>query len=186
MPSNAIAILADVTTGFRNNVRRMRSGTLRDRTCAKGKENRPPVPNDASSSNTSSPVNVGFRVPNQNSQMLNQASTATLRPGNTISITVNDVEPQPELPRWEPVDGTIIIKVRLPSIDDIWRFKVPCDIALEAFREKVVHKIGFPVGFTKTTKANAKLIVSEDAWKRWIAGRVKDGRNRPLVAVEPQ
>lgn len=81
--------------------------------------------------------------------------------------------------RWDPVDGMIIIKVSVPSTDDIWRFKVPQNISLTAFRAKVELKVGFSVSFTNK---QSKRIASQDAFHRWVAKRVKNGRNHPITA----
>ena len=87
--------------------------------------------------------------------------------------------------RWDPVDGRIIIKVSVPSTDDIWRFKVHENISFRAFRAKVELKVGFAVVFTDGDPAGRRII-SEDAFKRWVAGRVKNGRNHPLTAHKKQ
>lgn len=87
--------------------------------------------------------------------------------------------------RWDPVDGMIIIKVSVPSTDDIWRFKVSETISLRAFRAKVELKVGFAVVFTDG-EAIGRRILSEDGFKRWVAGRVRNGKNRPITATKKQ
>ena len=87
--------------------------------------------------------------------------------------------------RWDPVDGKIIIKVSVPSTDDIWRFKVPENISFRAFRAKVELKVGFAAVFLDKEPAGRR-IVSEEAFRRWVAGRVKNGRNYPLVVHKKQ
>ena len=87
--------------------------------------------------------------------------------------------------RWDPVDGKIIIKVSVPSTDDIWRFKVPENISFRAFRTKVELKVGFACVFMDGDPAGRR-IVSEEAFKRWVATRVKNGRNRPLTVHKKQ
>lgn len=182
MPSNAMTALSDATTSFRNNVKRMRSGNLRGSSRAKGKENRP-----ALSINTSLPsypngpapgaLGLGIVFPNQ--QVTYTTSPTSISP---ISPQVADFH-STLARRWDPIDGMIFIKVHVPSTDDIWRFKVPESITFDTFREKVMHKLGFVVGFAKTAKST-KLITTEEAWKKWVVGRIKDGRNRPIVALE--
>ncbi len=88
--------------------------------------------------------------------------------------------------RWDPIDGTIVIKVSVPATDDIWRFKVPQNISLRGFRAKVELKVGFAVMFAESSTTHSRRITSEENFKRWTAGRVKDGRNRPLVALKKQ
>ncbi|KAK7683171.1 hypothetical protein QCA50_013844 [Cerrena zonata] len=188
MPSNAMSALSDATTSFRNNVRRMRSGTLRN-SRAKGKENRPPG-KPALSINTNFPSYPNDPASNAGSfgiLFLDQQIPYTLSPTSMSfnSPQAADFRPDPAR-RWDPIDGMIFVKVHVPSTDDIWRFKVPEAITFDAFLEKVIHKLGFVVGFAKTTKPGGKLITSEDAWKKWVARRVKDGKNRPIVALELQ
>ncbi|KAF7800362.1 hypothetical protein EIP86_011612 [Pleurotus ostreatoroseus] len=86
--------------------------------------------------------------------------------------------------RWDPVDGKIVIKVAVPATDDIWRFKVPQNVSLRGFRAKVELKVGFAVTFAESGAPHARRVASEEAFRRWVAGRVKDGRNRPLTAVK--
>ncbi|KAI0072104.1 hypothetical protein K474DRAFT_1557979, partial [Panus rudis PR-1116 ss-1] len=150
MPATAITILTDATNGIRNNVRRMRSGTIRERPRAKGKENR--------------------------------------YPGSSESQPSPDLPSMPQNPRrafGTITSRTVNIPVHVPSMDDIWRLKVPQGVSLLEFREKVELKLGFPVVFVKNLPHNSRRtarIATEDAFKRWVAGRVKDGRNRPIVA----
>ncbi|KAH8097060.1 hypothetical protein BXZ70DRAFT_309155 [Cristinia sonorae] len=81
--------------------------------------------------------------------------------------------------KWDPVDGKIIIKVCVPVTDDIWRFKVPEDITLAAFHQKVEAKIGFPVVLGKS---QVDTLFSEMQFKQWVGRRVRNGRNTPLTA----
>ncbi|KAI0685754.1 hypothetical protein BC835DRAFT_1246905, partial [Cytidiella melzeri] len=89
----------------------------------------------------------------------------------------------PDLHQWDPVDGMIVIKVSVPSTDDIWRFKVPLTMSYRAFRAKVELKVGFAVSFADgPTTSRARRVGSEERFRRWVAGRVKNGRNCPLTA----
>lgn len=90
-----------------------------------------------------------------------------------------------DLHRWDPVDGMIIIKTSVPSTGDIWRFKVPENISFRAFRAKVELKVGFAVAFTDGDMSG-RQVVSDDGFKRWVAGRVKKGRNRPITVHKKQ
>jgi hypothetical protein len=92
----------------------------------------------------------------------------------------------PELHQWDPIDGTIVIKVSVPATDDIWRFKVPTNATYRAFRAKVELKVGFPVAFADGPSAQAKRVGTEEKFRRWVANRVKHGRNHPLVAFQRQ
>lgn len=86
--------------------------------------------------------------------------------------------------RWDPVDGKIVVKVVVPTTDDIWRFKVPQNISLRAFRAKVELKVGFAVTFAESTAPQSRRVASEEAFRRWVANRVKEGRNTPLTALK--
>ena len=111
---------------------------------------------------------------------------------NRPPFILNDGTPSPTFAtgfdpnRWDPVDGRIVIKVAVPSTDDIWRFKVPHNVSLRGFRAKVELKIGFAVTFAESDAPQARRVASEEAFRRWVANRVKDGRNTPLTALRKQ
>ncbi|KAI0790354.1 hypothetical protein C8Q75DRAFT_761403 [Abortiporus biennis] len=161
MPSNAATILSDATTGFRNNIRRMRSGSMREPNFrTKGKENStPPLP----ALPTPPPTIRRLAVPN----ILVTSATRT---------SINN-DPH----RWDPVNGKIIIKIYVPVEEDIWKIKVPEGVSLSMFREKVELKLGYPVTFAESMTKKNKMISTEEQFQRWVATRVKDGRNRPLT-----
>ena len=190
MPSNARTVLSDATTSFRNNVKRMRSGNLRGSTRAKGKENRPPG-KAALSVNTNIPPSPDISspiTPSFGTQFTDQNVSYLWSPtlSSPTSPLVADFQHFEDLCRWEPIDGMIFIKVHVPSTDDIWRFKVPEAIAFATFREKVIHKVGFEVGFVMSSEEGITLINSEDVWKKWLTGRIVGGRNKPLLALQLQ
>lgn len=152
MPSSfsTVAILADATNGFRNNVRRMRSRTLWDQPRTFGKENIAPY--------------------------LHLATVPDVLVTNTLSRPSTPRNSDPH--KWDPVDGKIIIKVHVPVTDDIWRFKVPEDVSLSTFHQKVEAKVGFPVvlGISELST------ISETQFQQWVGKRVRNGRNTPLTA----
>ncbi|THH32580.1 hypothetical protein EUX98_g1609 [Antrodiella citrinella] len=161
MPSsfsgNTVAILTDATSGFRNNVRRMRSRTLWDQprtitTNTNGKENLPYL-----------------RI----ATLPDVLVTTTTARNNRPSTTVND-DPH----KWDPMNGKIILKVHVPVTDDIWRFKVPEDVSLATFHQKVEAKVGFPVVLGPSQMDT----FSETQFQQWVGKRVKNGRNTPLTA----
>lgn len=90
------------------------------------------------------------------------------------------------LHRWDPVDGMIIIKVSVPSTDDIWRFKVSQNTSFRAFRARVEVKVGFAVTFAEGPNPQARRIHSDDGFRRWVSARVKNGRNHPITALHRQ
>ncbi|GJE86418.1 hypothetical protein PsYK624_024980 [Phanerochaete sordida] len=105
-------------------------------------------------------------------------SAATTPP---LPSQTTDADPH----RWDPVNGMIVIKVSVPATDDIWRLRVAEAISLRAFRAKVELKVGFAVAFMDR-EPGGRQIVSEEAFKRWIAGRVRNGRNHPIIVVRKQ
>jgi len=159
MPSSGngnVSILTDATHGFRNNVRRMRSGTLWDQprtitTNSLGKENQP-----------------FLRLTTLPDVLV------TTMPRNRPSIPVND-DPH----KWDPINGKIILKVHVPVTDDIWKFKVPEDVSLAEFHQKVEAKVGFPVVLGLSQLGT---ISSEVQFQQWVGKRVRNGRNTPLTA----
>ncbi|KAI0342332.1 hypothetical protein BDW22DRAFT_1357660 [Trametopsis cervina] len=98
------------------------------------------------------------------------------------SPTIAPYSPDPH--RWDPVAGMIILKVSVPCTDDLWRFKVSQHITYRAFRDKVERKVGFAIAFADGPTSLARRVSEEGAFRRWVAGRVKNGRNHPLTALQ--
>lgn len=85
--------------------------------------------------------------------------------------------------KWAPKHGQIIIKVFVASTDDIWMFRVPQDINLADFTSKVVAKLGFVVSFSGSVWDEPKYhFRTDERFKAWIKGRIRFGRNLPIVA----
>ncbi|KAG8218201.1 hypothetical protein J3R82DRAFT_3761 [Butyriboletus roseoflavus] len=85
--------------------------------------------------------------------------------------------------KWAPKQGQIIIKVFVPSTDDIWMFRVPQDINLADFTSRVVTKLGFAVSFSGSLWDEPKYYFMTDGrFKSWVNGRIRFGRNLPIVA----
>ena len=84
--------------------------------------------------------------------------------------------------RWASKDGKIVIKIWLPSTDDIWALRVPQDVSLAAFRTRVAAKLGFEVSFSAVRFGTLRTIGDEEAFRKWVSGRIKDGRNTTLTA----
>ncbi|PIL27623.1 hypothetical protein GSI_10775 [Ganoderma sinense ZZ0214-1] len=94
--------------------------------------------------------------------------------------------PQPQAPKsankWAAKDGKIVIKVWVPSTDDIWKLRVPEDVRLESFRTRVAAKVGFEVSFSALVCGTLRPIADDDVFREWVAGRVVNGRNSLLTA----
>ncbi|KAI0635294.1 hypothetical protein C8Q77DRAFT_1156606 [Trametes polyzona] len=84
--------------------------------------------------------------------------------------------------RWAPRGGQIVIKVWVPTTDDIWKVRVPAGTGLAAFRARVEAKLGFAPSFSAVVEGRLRTVGDEDAFRRWVAGRVREGRNTLLTA----
>ncbi|KAF8833941.1 hypothetical protein BDN67DRAFT_873181, partial [Paxillus ammoniavirescens] len=80
--------------------------------------------------------------------------------------------------RWAPENGQIIIKVFVPSTDDIWKFRVPHDITLFNFTSKVTSKLGFPIAFSGSCWDGPEYYFrTDEKFSWWVQRRVRFGRN---------
>lgn len=85
--------------------------------------------------------------------------------------------------RWTPKQGQIIIKVFVPSTDDIWMFRVPQNIDLVDFTSRVMTKLGFAISFSGSLWDEPKYyFMTDERFKSWVKGRIRFGRNLPIVA----
>ncbi|KAI0336829.1 hypothetical protein GY45DRAFT_1237521 [Cubamyces sp. BRFM 1775] len=150
-----------VLAAIHNLPRRMRSGPLRTqqpRTASQGKENALPGQEDHTA--------VPPRRRRRPAPLLPKSSTHIFGLGLT----------------WAPKNGQMIVKVWVPTTDDIWKVRVPADVGLEAFRARVADKVGFAVSFSAVFEGHLRAVADEDAFRRWVAGRVRGGRNTLLTA----
>ncbi|KAF8554641.1 hypothetical protein OG21DRAFT_1370138, partial [Imleria badia] len=85
--------------------------------------------------------------------------------------------------KWAPKQGQIVIKVFVPSTDDIWMFRVPQDINLADFTTRVASKLGFSVSFSGSLWDEPRYhFRTDERFKSWVKGRIRFGRNLPIVA----
>jgi len=87
--------------------------------------------------------------------------------------------------RWAPRDGKIVIKVSVPCMDDIWKFKVPEGVTLERLTRRVEAKVGFPVALSYAVGSagdSERAVRTEDAFHFWVDTRIQKGINTPLIA----
>ncbi|KAH7888204.1 hypothetical protein F5I97DRAFT_1791574, partial [Phlebopus sp. FC_14] len=85
--------------------------------------------------------------------------------------------------KWAPKDGMIIVKVFVPSTSDTWKLKVPEDINLQRFTCKVLSKLGFHVAFSGSCWDSPEYFFKSNAsFRHWLEGRIRFGRNLPIVA----
>ncbi|KAH9941240.1 uncharacterized protein BXZ73DRAFT_42086 [Epithele typhae] len=92
-------------------------------------------------------------------------------------------EPRAEPARWAPAaDGRIVLKVWVPTTDEVWKVRVPAGTGLAAFRARVEAKLGFAVCFSAVRAGILRSVVDEGAFREWVRERVVDGRNTLLTA----
>lgn len=107
------------------------------------------------------------------------------KPKSTIKLISHECVPNAHDPtsKWAPKQGQIIIKVFVPSTDDIWMFRVPQDVNLADFTSRVATKLGFAVSFSGSLWDEPKYyFVTDERFKSWVKGRIRFGRNLPVVA----
>ncbi|KAI0711135.1 hypothetical protein C8T65DRAFT_184912 [Cerioporus squamosus] len=179
-----------VLSAIHNIPKRMRSGTFRAHAPSSrpsGKENVPPGERNASSQGQSRPPHPP-QPRRRPAPLLPQSS---IHASGFGSPPVRDLDvPSPRLPsassgpsgRWAPKGGQIVIKIWLPSTDDIWALRVPQNVSLAAFRARVAAKLGFEVSFSAVRFGTLRTIGDEKAFRKWVAGRIRDGRNTTLTA----
>ncbi len=181
-----------VLTAIHNIPKRMRSRTFRAHAAPSrpsGKENVPPGDRNTNAQGDSRPPRPPYprrRPAPLLPQSSIHASGLDLR---SPQAPVRDLDvPSPRLPAasasasWAPKDGQIVIKIWLPSTDDIWALRVPQDVSLAAFRARVAAKLGFEVSFSAVRFGTLRTVGDEEAFRRWVAGRVRAGRNTTLTA----
>ena len=85
--------------------------------------------------------------------------------------------------KWAPKQGQIVIKVFVPSTDEIWMFRVPQDTNLADFTTRVASKLGFSVRFSGSVWDEPRYYFrTDERFKSWVKGRIRFGRNLPIVA----
>ncbi|KAL7284104.1 hypothetical protein ACG7TL_001384 [Trametes sanguinea] len=204
-PTPTAAKNLNVLAAIHNIPRRMRSGQLRVpqiQTRARGKENVPPGEQD---------TEVPPRRRRRPAPLLPKSSTHIFGLGLPLPRDLDapspppsavrrmlaalpgapSPNPSPTLPgpdaeaqagdKWAPKDGQIIIKVWVPTTDDIWKVRVPADVGLAAFRARVRDKVGFEARFSAVVEGRLRTVDDEGAFRRWVAGRVREGRNTLLT-----
>jgi hypothetical protein len=83
--------------------------------------------------------------------------------------------------RWAPKNGMVIIKVFIPSTDDIWAAYFPTNVTLSAFRCRWLSKLGVHLRFSGSAMDTPEYYFNDDEFQYWIRHRVRHGRNLPIV-----
>ncbi|KAI0765154.1 hypothetical protein C8Q74DRAFT_1032705 [Fomes fomentarius] len=196
MPANTPAPTTPqkVLSAIHNLPKRMRSATLRTQassTRAAGKENVPPG-EQTSSRNGGAPPVPPPRPPvprGRPAPLLPRTSGPTNASASGLdSPNISSPPPPPTTTTgddsaWAPRNGRMIIKIWVPSTDDVWKLRVAEDVSLEQFRARVAAKVGFDVVFSENTSGLLRTVADEETFRRWVAARVVKGKNTHLTAL---
>ncbi|KAH9933264.1 hypothetical protein B0H21DRAFT_83681 [Amylocystis lapponica] len=149
-----------VLSAIQNIPKRRKSSPALDSTPARGKENVPPGASSARRRMPKAKPRPSLPAINSNESFIQMPDTSQ---------------------KWLPQDGYIIIKVWVPSTDDVWKMKVAEDVSLDAFSARVARKVAFPVAFSTVVAGQMRAIETEEEFRGWVARRVRYGRNHLLT-----
>ncbi|KAG1740340.1 hypothetical protein EDB19DRAFT_1635323 [Suillus lakei] len=84
--------------------------------------------------------------------------------------------------RWAPRNGMMVVKVYIPSTDDIWAAYVPTSITLSTFRCRWLSKLSLHLRFSGSAMDTPEYYFdSDEVFQHWVKRRVRHGRNLPIV-----
>ncbi|OJA07932.1 hypothetical protein AZE42_03675 [Rhizopogon vesiculosus] len=84
-------------------------------------------------------------------------------------------------PRWAPKNGMMIVKVYIPSTDDIWAAYFPTNITLPTFASRWLSKLSLHLQFSGSAMDTPEYYFDDDDFQCWLKHRVRHGRNLPIV-----
>ncbi|OAX41102.1 hypothetical protein K503DRAFT_646192, partial [Rhizopogon vinicolor AM-OR11-026] len=84
-------------------------------------------------------------------------------------------------PRWAPENGMMIVKVYIPSTDDIWAAYFPTNITLPMFTSRWLSKLSLHLQFSGSAMDTPEYYFDDDDFQCWLKHRVRHGRNLPIV-----
>lgn len=88
----------------------------------------------------------------------------------------------PKESRWTPGNGMMVIKVYIPSTDDLWAAYVPTTVTLFTFTCKWSSKLSLRLRFSGSAMDTPEYYFdSDEVFQRWVKHRVRHGRNLPIV-----
>ncbi|KAG1895870.1 uncharacterized protein F5891DRAFT_643670 [Suillus fuscotomentosus] len=88
----------------------------------------------------------------------------------------------PKESRWTPGNGMMVIKVYIPSTDDLWAAYVPTTVTLFTFTCKWSFKLSLRLRFSGSAMDTPDYYFdSDEVFQRWVKHRVRHGRNLPIV-----
>ncbi|KAG2035327.1 hypothetical protein BDR03DRAFT_1093230 [Suillus americanus] len=84
--------------------------------------------------------------------------------------------------RWAPENGMMVIKVYIPSTNDLWAAYVPTSVTLSAFTCKWFSKLSLHLRFSGSAMDTPEYYFdSDEVFQCWVKRRVRHGRNLPIV-----
>lgn len=83
--------------------------------------------------------------------------------------------------RWTPKNGMMIVKVYIPSMDDIWAAYFPTNVTLPAFTSRWLSKLNLHLQFSGSPMDTPEYYFDDDDFQYWVKHRVRHGRNLPIV-----
>ncbi|KAG2064958.1 hypothetical protein BDR04DRAFT_952558, partial [Suillus decipiens] len=88
----------------------------------------------------------------------------------------------PKESRWAPENGMIIIKVYIPSTDDLWAAYVPTSVTLSTFTCRWLSKLSLHLRFSGSAMDTPEYYFnSDEVFQCWVRCRIRHGRNLPIV-----
>jgi hypothetical protein len=123
---------------------------------------------------------VHFRGKHRRSRAASyQVTTETLT--ERCDLRIQPFSGSPNDSRWSPKDGVMIVKVYIPSTDDIWAAYFPTNVTLFMFTRKWVSRLSLHLRFSGSTMDTPEYYFDDDDFQYWIKHRVRNGRNLPIV-----
>ncbi|KAG1776007.1 hypothetical protein EV702DRAFT_972045, partial [Suillus placidus] len=97
-------------------------------------------------------------------------------------IEIQPYSGSPKESRWAPENGMIIIKVYIPSTNDLWAAYVPTSVTLSMFTCIWLSKLSLHLRFSGSAMDTPEYYFdSDEVFQRWIKRRIRHGRNLPIV-----
>jgi len=83
--------------------------------------------------------------------------------------------------RWSPKNGMMVVKVYIPSTDDIWAAYFPTNVTISMFTLRWLSKLNLRLRFSGSTMDTPEYYFDDDGFQCWIKHRVRHDRNLPIV-----
>ncbi|KAG1731973.1 uncharacterized protein EDB91DRAFT_701978 [Suillus paluster] len=97
-------------------------------------------------------------------------------------IEIQPFSGSPKDARWAPKNGMMVIKVYIPSTDDIWATYVPTSVTLSTFTCIWLSKLSLHLRFSGSVLDTPEYYFdSDEVFQHWVNRRIRHGRNLPIV-----